>query len=315
MKSIYNIAIACFLIINITACSKPSNTVSSPDGKTKLSFNLTNGIPTYKVIYNNDTIINTSHLGFEFKEQDALKDQFEIIGSSISSADETWLQPWGKNKSIRDHYNQLKIELKEIGEPGRLMNIFFRTYNDGAAFRYEFPEQENLKTFIISNELTEFNITDNPTTWWIEANYDTYEKLYKATPMNEAEWVATPVTMIAKNNVHISIHEAALTNYSGMTLKQNKKGVYEAELVPWANGDKVRTKAPMLTPWRTIQIEDSAAELVESSLILNLNEPCKNRRYFVDNSYEIYWNLVGNAYWYRNVVCRSAPWRKNTNGY
>ena len=275
MKNIIKVVMACLLIFNLTACSNTDNTITSPDGKINLSFNLVKGTPVYLVTYNNDTIVNTSRLGFEFKEQGSMKDQFEIIASTISSADETWQQPWGENKTIRDQYNQLKIELKEAGESGRLLNIFFRTYNDGAAFRYEFPEQQNLKEFVIQNEITEFNITSNPTTWWIDANYDTYEKLYKSTPMTEAKWVATPVTMVTKNNVHISLHEAALTDYSGMTLKQNESGAYEADLVPWANGDKVRTKAPMVTPWRTIQIEDSAAELVESSLILNLNEPCK----------------------------------------
>ncbi len=301
MKTISKIILACILVLNLSACSK-TNSITSPDGKIKLSFNLIKGEPTYQVIYNNDTIVNTSHLGFEFKEQGSMKDQFEIIGSSIASADETWQQPWGENKSIHDHYNQLKIELKETGESGRLLNIFFRTYKDGAAFRYEFPEQENLKEFIISNEISEFNITDNPTTWWIDANYDTYEKLYKATPMSEAKWVATPVTMVAKNKAHISIHEAALTNYSGMTLKQNEKGVYVADLVPWANGDKVRTKAPMVTPWRTIQIEDSAAELVESSLILNLNEPCKieDVSWITPMKYiGIWWGMhIGTETWY-----------------
>ncbi len=275
MKTTLNLVLVCMLIFHLAACSNKNNTITSPDGKIKLSFNLVQGAPTYQVTYNNDTLVNISHLGFEFKEQRALKDQFKIIGTELSSSDEIWQQPWGENKTIRNHYNQIKVQLKETASSSRLLNIYFRTYNDGVAFRYEFPEQENLKQFIISNELTEFNLAGNPTTWWIEANYDTYEKLYKSTPMSEAKWVATPVTMAAKSGVHVSLHEAALTNYAGMTLKQNNNGIYTADLVPWANGDKVRAKAPMITPWRTIQIAESASKLIESSLILNLNEPCK----------------------------------------
>ncbi len=301
MKNIIKIVFACMLIFNITACTH-NNSIKSPNSNINLSFDLINGKPAYQVLYNNDTLVKTSYLGFEFKEQGTMKDQFEVVGTELSSYDETWQQPWGENKTIHDQYNQIKIQLKETASTGRLLNILFRAYNEGVAFRYEFPEQENLKDFIIMNELSEFNIADNPTTWWIEANYDTYEKLYKATPMSEANWVATPVTMVAKNNVHISIHEAALTDYAGMTLKQNDNGTYTSELVPWANGDKVRTKAPMVTPWRTIQIAESASKLVESSLILNLNEPCKidDASWIEPMKYiGIWWGMhIGTETWY-----------------
>ena len=277
MKKLVNISVLVLLVMSLGACTncrKTDYSITSPDQNITLSFALQDNMPMYHVLFKNDTIIRPSQLGFEFKTQDALE-SFKVINAETQQIDESWEQPWGENKQIHNNYAELKLELKEITEAGRLMNMYFRAYNDGVAFRYEFPEQAKLNDFVIMDELTAFDVVGNPETWWIWADYNTYEKLYQQTPMDEAEWVATPVTMKADNNVHISIHEAALTNYAGMTLKQKESGVYEAELVPWANGDKVRSSAPMLTPWRTIQISDSAAGLVASNMILNLNEPSK----------------------------------------
>ncbi|MBI9061279.1 MAG: glycoside hydrolase family 97 protein [Marinilabiliaceae bacterium] len=278
MKTYLRIQTVLLILLSLVAChsvQKDDTSITSPDEKLAINFQLEEGVPMYHVLFNEDTLIKPSRLGFELKDQPALKDHFELITAEILQADQRWEQPWGENKTIRDNYKQLKIQLKETTELGRLLTIYLRAYNDGVAFRYEFPEQKNLKEFIIMDELTEFDVVGNPETWWIWADYNTYEKLYQKTSMNEASWVATPVTMKTDNNVHISLHEAALTDYAGMTLKQKKDGIYEAELTPWANDDKVRTSAPVKTPWRTIQISSSAAGLVASDLILNLNEPNK----------------------------------------
>ena len=274
MKNFVNILTLAIIVLTFGACNSIGTTVSSPDKNITINFTLQDDVPMYEVLYKSDTIVNPSKLGFVLKDQDELT-AFKILKSAIQQTDETWEQVWGENKRIRNQYAELKLELQETTEEARLMNLYFRAYNDGVAFRYEFPEQENFNDIIIIDELTEFDLAGNPDTWWIWADFNTYEKLYQNTPMEEALWVATPVTMKFKNDVHISIHEAALTNYAGMTLKQKEPGVYQAELAPWANGDKVRASVPMRTPWRTIQISDTAAGLVSSNLIINLNEPNK----------------------------------------
>ncbi|MCW3807146.1 glycoside hydrolase family 97 protein [Plebeiibacterium marinum] len=278
MKNSVGVMLVPFLFFCLMSCLNQTTddiSVSSPDSALKLKFHLKEGRPYYELMYKSDTLINLSALGFELKEQPAMKGGFKILDTEISSHNENWQMPWGQNKRIVDNHNLLKVELQETSENPRLLTLYFKIFNDGAAFRYEFPEQKNLKEFVIMDEITEFNINGNPDTWWIQADYDTYEKLYQKTTLHDALWVATPVTMKTVNNTHVSIHEAALTDYAGMTLKQTRPGVYKSELVPWANGDKVRCSAPMKTPWRTIQVSPNAAELVESNMILNLNEPSK----------------------------------------
>ncbi|WP_430812404.1 MULTISPECIES: glycoside hydrolase family 97 protein [unclassified Carboxylicivirga] len=277
MKTIVYTLAVLLIILGQYGCrsNEAGNKVTSPDQQLTIALELNDGKPFYYVTFKQDTVIYPSQLGFTFKDLPALTGDFTILSTKIAEHQLSWEQPWGENKTVQNHYQELVVCLQETSEHKRFMNLYFRAYNDGVAFRYELPEQNSLSDFVIMDELTQFDVSGNPDTWWIWADYNTYEKLYQKTSMEEASWVATPVTMKGENNVHISIHEAALTDYAGMTLKQKEKGIYEAELVPWANGDKVRGSVPMKTPWRTIQISDNAAGLVQSNLIVNLNEPSR----------------------------------------
>lgn len=256
---------------------KQNKILKSPDAHVQATIQLTNGKLSYQVMKDTEVIVQSSSLGFNLEEQGALTDGFSLLRRSNREVKENWTAVWGPEKENVNHYNETRLELQHDAT-GILMNVVFRAFNDGVAFRYEFPEQDNLGNFTIMDELSEFAIVGNPTTWWIMADFDSYEKLFNETPLNEAKWVNTPVTMRTNSGLHIALHEAALTNYSGMTLKlkeKGKKNTYVSELVPWADGTKVKTKAGMQTPWRTITIANSAAKLVESNMIVNLNDPCK----------------------------------------
>ena len=203
--------------------------------------------------------------------------------------------PWGEQVNVRNHYNELKVFLKEKKDPRRLLNVIFRAYDDGIGFRYEFPDQPNMKTVIILDENTQFNLTGNWDTWWQPGDWDIYEHLYHATKFLEIDAtkyrnhpalgqtyipynaVNTPVTMRMADGLHLSFHEAALTDYAGMTLLVNKeKLMWESKLVSSdLTGYAVKRELPFKTPWRTIQISETAGGLVESRLIVNLNEPNK----------------------------------------
>ncbi|WP_281615604.1 glycoside hydrolase family 97 protein [Flammeovirga sp. SubArs3] len=269
-----------FLLLSILSFSCTPNymVANSPDEKLIVEVSVDDkGAPWYSVTWAGEPIIKKSYLGFELKDQPAMINNFEIVGEIRNTMNQTWEQPWGENKKVLDHHNELTVNLREKDGLKRKMNLVFRVFNNGVGFRYEFPEQDNLKEFVIMDEKTQFQLSNNHDTWWIWADYDTYEKLYNHTDVDSASWVATPVTFQTKENYFISLHEAALTDYAGMTLKlsDDKKYTYESALVPWANGDKVRTTAPSKTPWRTIQVGRQASDLVNSNMIINLNEPNK----------------------------------------
>ena len=156
------------------------------------------------------------------------------------------------------------------------MELVFRAFDDGVGFRYVLPEQPNLGRFDIMSEETEFRFAGDHTTWWIPDDHDSYEHLFRETPLSGVEGANTPVTMATTDGLYLSVHEANLTDYAGMTLVPvpGAANALAAELVPWADGTKVMGTAPLATPWRTLQVGERPGDLVESHLILNLNDPC-----------------------------------------
>ncbi|WP_103070653.1 glycoside hydrolase family 97 protein [Aquimarina sediminis] len=265
----------------LTSCSKKevsSLMINSPDKKIQVHFDITNTKPVYSVTFEGKKIINGSKLGLEFKHQEPLTGNFEVTEVVRNTVDKKWEQVWGEKKEVRNHYNEALIRLKEKSGNKRKLNIVFRVFDDGLGFSYEIPKQDTLDSLYITNEVTEFGLSDNYTTWFIPANYESYEALYQNKLASEVESANTPITFeSADKSVFVSIHEANLTDYAGMTLKKQPGSDlnFEADLVPWPDGVKVKTKTPMSTPWRTIQISNSAEKLIESTLILNLNEPNK----------------------------------------
>jgi alpha-glucosidase len=249
-------------------------TITSPDGNLKVSIKVEKGSPFYSVSRLGKPVINSSQLGFILKNQPPLAWNWEIQNTEQNHVDHTWTQPWGEKKVIRNHYQELKISLKEKKAEPRVMNLVFRVFNDGIGFRYQIPKQRHLDQFEIMDELTEFRLTGDHKTWFIPAFApNRYEYLYHEKPVSGLNVVHTPVTMETADGLFLSFHEAALTDYSCMALAQRGEYTLTAELFPWADGTKVKGSTPLETPWRTILITESAGDLITSYLVLNLNEP------------------------------------------
>jgi hypothetical protein len=301
---------------------KKTVNLRSPDSKLALSFFLTpQGAPVYYLNYQGQRIIDTSGLGFTFQELAPLKNGFEIVDITESEADESWEMPWGEQRMVSNHYREAVVRMQEKEAPGRKMNLYFRLYDDGLGFRYELPEQEGWQEAIIMDEHTQFQLTGDHQCWWIPGDWDIYEHLYNATKFSEIDALSkrdhpnlaqtyipenavnTPVTMRTADGLHLSFHEANLTNYSGMTLKVDAdKLLMESELVGSTRlGYKAKVELPFRTPWRTVQLSETAAGLVDSRLILNLNEPNKlgDVSWFKPTKYTgIWWEMhLGRSGW------------------
>ncbi|EIJ39971.1 Glycoside hydrolase 97 [Galbibacter orientalis DSM 19592] len=277
MKTKFFIASAVALVT--IACQKEQPTqfeVASPEGVNKISFSLENGAPSYSVTHGEKTVLNPSKLGFVFKNADSLNTNFEIAGIKERTFDDTWEQVWGEKKEIRNNYNELVVELQEKDEAKRKLNIEFRAFDDGVAFRYVFPEQGIKDSIFIMDELTTFNLKDDGKAWWIPAyGEQRYEYLFNNDPVSTLDTVHTPLTIESKSGLSLSFHEANLVDFASTTLAHTEGTTLKTDLVPWADGVKVRTTESFKTPWRTIQIGEKPTDLITSYLILNLNEPNK----------------------------------------
>ena len=272
-----------------------AQSVQSPSGKIALNFKLTvNGQPSYAVNYKNKAVILESALGIKLKGKPALDADFEILTSKTSSFNESWKPVLGEQSSIVNHYNELIISL--ISKESKVkMNIIFRIFDEGVAFRYDFPKQAELNYFIIADEVTQFNLTENNKVFWIPGDFDSNEYEYNETKFSDIDnskinmnngigvksipgkyMVQTPLMMKAPSGLYLNIFEAALVNYPVMHLNADVTNYkLKAELVPNAIGDKAYLQTPCVSPWRTIMINDDARDIVASKMILNLNEPSK----------------------------------------
>jgi len=250
--------------------------VRSPNGALEVEVSLRDGEPSYVVRRFGAEVLRPSRLGFLLSDAPPLAQNFEIVSQTRDTVDDTWPQPWGEKKDIRCAYNELRVLLRQRDDQARSLAVVFRVFDDGVGFRYEFPEQSQLRQLLIADELTEFAFADDASAWWIpafEPNRDEY--IYKNSPLSTLRKVHTPVTFQTKDGLYLSIHEAALVDYSCMALTNVGDLTLKAELYPWSDGVKVRGNTPLVTPWRTIQIVDTPGELITSSLNLNLNDPCK----------------------------------------
>ncbi len=272
-----------------------AQSIQSPSGEIAVNFKLApNGQPSYSVNYKNKLAILESALGIKLKEKPALDANFDILDSKTSSFNESWKPVLGEQSSIKNHYNELTVSLLNK-ETKVKMNIIFRVFDEGVAFRYDFPKQAELNYFIISDEVTQFNLTENNKVFWIPGDFDSNEYEYNETKFSEIDnskinmnngigvksipgkyMVQTPLMMKAPSGLYLNIFEAAVVNYPVMHLNADVTNYkLKAELVPNAIGDKAYLQTPCVSPWRTIMISDDARDIVGSKMILNLNEPSK----------------------------------------
>ncbi len=295
MKHIFNSTAFILLVFIGFSCTKPNKgTLSSPNGTIKLDFYLTSqGQAAFKVYYNNKMILDESTLGVSLYEEPDLMEGFRITKTEYRNMDETWEMPWGEQRYVQNHFQEMKVLLTEKDNLKRNYAVVFRLFDDGLGFRYEFPQQPHMADLKITEENTLLQLTEDYTCWWIPGDWDIYEHLFNKSRFTEIDALSkrdhpnlaqtyipfnavnTPFTMRSDNGTHLSFHEAALLNYSGLTYEiipdklQLRSILVGSERTPY----KVSVTTPFHTPWRSIQIADKAVDLISSRLIVNLNEP------------------------------------------
>ncbi len=276
-----------------------SATILSPGGKTEIRFRLDKeGRPTYRAFFNKKEVLGESPLGFALADADFSKG-FELVETSTTDHDETWQPVWGEVSDIRDRHRELFVHLKNTASKLDF-GIRFRAFDDGIGLRYEFFEKNYPADIHILSEKTGFKMTGDHRAWWLPGDWDTNEYQWSSSLLSEttrarAAFFAdptndisgkspagptvfqTPFTMRAADGTHMAIHEAALVGFPAMDISIDPKSfLATAELCPGPDPQSPATVKPgFKTPWRVVILAENAAGLLESKLILNLNEPSK----------------------------------------
>lgn len=265
------------LILVFISCGRKdsSQKTMSPDEKISIVVGTEKGCPYYEVFYNEKPVIDKSMIGFEFKNTIALNDSLKIVKTETRSFDETWKPVYGTDEFVRNRFNETVFTFEEYTDPGRSFKFMVRAYNDGVAFRYVLPENFG-DSLLITEENTMFRFAGNDTAWWIPSDEFAYESLYRNNLLSEIKDAATPLTISCKNGLFLSVHEAALLDYSEMYLENAGQNSPDFFVSLWPEPDSVcaRVKTPFQTPWRVVLISETAGGLIESHLVQNLNEPC-----------------------------------------
>lgn len=315
LKSLYLILGSSLILLN---CSPTEAEFSSPSGNISAKvFTTESGKLGYTISHKGLSVIDTSFISFDFKDAPSLAENLRITETTNRTANTEWEQPWGEDRLVKDHFVEQIYSISETVAPNRSFDLQFKLYDDGVGFRMHLKGEGEIT---LLDENTEFQLTGDHEAWWIPGDWDIYEHLYHHTKLSEIDALAlqnhtnlaqtyipenavnTPVTMRTEAGLHLSFHEANLTNYAGMTLKIDTETFkLTSELVGRADGAKVQRTLPFSTPWRTIQIAEKAADLIESKLILNLNEPNKlgDVSWFKPTKYVgIWWEMhLGKSTW------------------
>lgn len=278
------------IFIGHISCSKDTQDLLSPDEKIKVRFNILEGKPNYTLFVGDKNPIKNASLGLKLDQN--FNGKFKIVKSQTQEVMEDYEMTWWKNKQITNHYNETIFFLEEIGSNPKKIEIIFRVYNYGIAFRYHFPKQDQLKGFIIEEDLSEFAFTDNYT-WW-SANGEK-ENLGPLTLNEFDKTVFTPAVIKCSNDLYLGIHEAAIYDFANFKLKKGvNTNILQCELQGTSNA-----KTGMKTSWRTILIGKRPGDLVESNLLVNLNPTSKIK----DQS----WIKSGTSMWDWRVWGHTAP--------
>ena len=282
--------ILALIALAFAACQPEGGIVSSPDGTIQLEVDVTaTGALEYAVRFDGEELVEKSKLGFDFANAEDLLEGFKVKTIDVQKVEETYTMQWGANETVKAESNEMTVRVVQT-ETGRELGIIFRVSNDGYAFRYDIPAMEEGE-LIVANERSEFNLASDAMAHWIPGDWEIYEHPVNHTRISEIDAlskanhpnlaathivensVSTPVTFVFDSGTHMSIHEAALVNYSGMTLKKTGETSFVSSLVGRADGNKATIPTPFKTPWRMAVIGDEATDLLASHFMYDLNEP------------------------------------------
>ena len=279
MKKLLILCAVLFCFMHVSAQQNLS--ISSPDGKLKFSLKVTPENISYEVNYKKQPLVENSSLGFNF-DSGEFGSNLKVGKVRRKSIDETDELVVGKVSTARNHCNEMVVPLQEKVSPGRLINLVVRAFNDGIAFRYEFPEQEGWNSYVMYDEKTQFRLSGNPMAllMYLPGYINTHEGVYTHTGYDKIakkRLIEMPVTLEFENGVFMSITEAAIRDYAGMYLVK-EKDAFAGKLSPRLGQEKIKVEInefPHRTPWRVISVSDRIGGLLETNILTSLNEPCK----------------------------------------
>ena len=270
-----------FLLIigtSFSAFAQKTITLTSPDKNLQFNFRLIHAQPFYSITFKGKTLVDYSALSLLF-EKDSFANNIHINQPLYRDTTEDYDLIVGKTSHVHTHYKEISIPM--LNATQKHINFVVRAFNDGIAFRYEFPQQDNWQSYTLLDENTTFKLTGNPTvhTLMFDNYTSSHEGVYQTVSFNQIPadtLMDMPALFEFPNHTFMAITEAALVNYAGMYLsRQNDELISKLSPLPNQATIKVEAGLPHKTPWRVMMISDRIGALIESNILTTLNEPSK----------------------------------------
>jgi alpha-glucosidase len=280
MKLLNNWTCFVFLLFCVPVCAQVTVTLSSPNSKIVFSFSVNENGPAYSVQFKGKTMVASSPLRLVF-DNGRFQNKLRLGKPSFTDTVTSYELFAGKTKQVHAHYKQVMLPLEEMISPFRKLNIAVRIFDDGLAFRYEYPEQENWSSYTLREENTTFSLNGDPIvhTLFLPNYTSSHEGVYSSLPLSRVKQdtlMDMPTLFEFPGNTYLAITEAALLDYAGMYLaKEGDVLVSKLSPLPGQTSVKVKARLPHQSPWRVLLISDRIGALLESNIITTLNSPCK----------------------------------------
>jgi alpha-glucosidase len=251
--------------------------LSSPDKKLWYEFEIHDGKPGYSVSYKNRKLVDFSILNLVFRN-DSLVQGVRVEKSLRSDSAERYTLMTGRSATVNDSFRQITIFLKELNDPGREIILQVRAFDDGIAFRYQFPASGG-DSLLLMEEKTGFQVIGNPGVHALvlegfenahEGNY--LHRSFRDLP--EDSLMDMPMLFSFSDSIYLAITEAALLDYAGMYIVKNNSGL-ESKLSPNLSnpGYAVVAALPHVSPWRVLLISKRYGRFLETNLLTDLAPP------------------------------------------
>lgn len=277
------ILLGIIMMIGQAATASPTHTLRSPDNQIDIHIQMppegSAETPHWSATLQGKPILADCKLSLEVKGEGDMLAGVHVIRQRIKTSNRQIRVLFGKTKTTRDNYRETRLTLENPHK--RRIEVSFRCYNDAIAFRYEVPKEPGLENITITEEGSSFTLIGNPTAYlqYLENYQTSHEHNVAVTPLNQAKpdtLLDMPATFVKEDGTHLTITEASLRRYAGMSLMHptgSKENTLICRLTPRPDGTKVVRSTPMETPWRVVLIGERAGTLLESNTLYCLNAP------------------------------------------
>lgn len=253
--------------------------LASPNGTVRFQCHLTANAPLYDISFQGRPVIERASLGLVFRDG-AWGKSLVVKGVKRRQKDETYELAVGKNRRVRNHYREMSVECQSTEAHGWRVVLRVRAYDDGVAFRYEFPEQPHRTAFALTEEQSSFHFAGDPTLYalFLPHYRTSHEGLYTTTTLSAVPadtLIDLPAVFQLSDSLFVAVTEAALRDYAGLYLQKSGARTLTSRLSPWPGQTelKVQGELPHRSPWRVVMLADHPGRLIESNLLTSLNEP------------------------------------------